>query len=98
MKQKLNKLVNALLKNSEFRQNKKQFTLEELSKYNGANGNPAYVGVNGVVYDLSLVPSWGGGTHFGLYSGKDLTGQFTACHKENIKILENLPKVGVIKK
>ncbi|UZQ51156.1 cytochrome b5 domain-containing protein [Clostridium kluyveri] len=95
---KLNKLVNALLKNSEFRQNKRQFTLEELSKYNGANGAPAYVAVNGVVYDLSLVPSWGGGTHFGLYAGKDLTSQFTVCHKENIKVLQNLPKVGVIKK
>ncbi|WP_333860719.1 cytochrome b5 domain-containing protein [Clostridium sp.] len=96
--EKLNELVNTAFNSRKFRQNKRQFTLEELSKYNGANGSPAYAAINGVVYDLSLVPSWGGGTHFGLYAGKDLTSEFNACHKENIKILENLPKVGVIKK
>lgn len=94
---KSNKLIRKAIDNNKFRQNQRQFTLEELSKYNGANGTPAYAAVNGVVYDLSLVPAWGGGTHFALYAGKDLTNEFNACHKEDTKILEALPKVGVIK-
>jgi len=74
----------------------KEFTMSELSKYDGTVGNPAYVAVNGMVYDVSLSPSWGGGTHFGLYSGKDLTVQFNSCHNM-LQILNKLPKVGVIK-
>ncbi|WP_269144039.1 cytochrome b5 domain-containing protein [Clostridium guangxiense] len=89
--------VEKLMNYDKLRQNERQFTLEELSKYNGTNGIPAYVAVDGIVYDLSLVPSWGGGTHFGLYAGNDLTKQFNSCHEGGIKILEGLPKVGVIK-
>lgn len=74
----------------------KEFTIEELAKYDGSSGNPAYVAVNGIVYDVSLSPSWGGGTHFGIYSGKDLTTQFNSCHKMS-QILNKLPKIGVIK-
>ena len=74
----------------------REFTIVELAKYNGTSGNPAYVGVNGIVYDVSLSPPWGGGTHFGLYSGKDLTTQFKSCHNMP-ELLNNLPKVGKIK-
>ncbi len=74
----------------------REFTLEELAKYDGSNGDPAYVAVDGIVYDVSLDATWGGGTHFGLYAGKDLTNQFNGCHG-NKEILENLPKVGVLK-
>lgn len=87
------------LKNyNNFRESNKQFTLDEISKYNGSKGMPAYVVVDGVVYDFSMVPSWGGGTHYGLYAGKDLTKEFNACHKDAAKILDGVPKVGVIKK
>lgn len=75
----------------------KQFTLEELVKYDGSNGKPAYVAIEGIVYDVSLSSSWGGGTHFGLYAGKDLTKEFNACHNGDIKILESLSKVGRLK-
>ena len=74
----------------------KQFTLAELAELNGSGGKPAYVAVNGVVYDVSVQGAWGGGTHFGLYAGKDLTAHFQACH-DNDTILSALPKVGVIK-
>ncbi|HAN09666.1 MAG TPA: hypothetical protein DCP90_03530 [Clostridiales bacterium] len=67
-------------------------TLEQLAQYDGSRGKPAYVAVNGVIYDVSNARSWGGGTHFGLYAGKDLTGQFSGCHQADI--LKNLPVVG----
>lgn len=91
----LERLMNAM--NKDIVRQEKQFTLEELSKYNGSGGSPAYVAVNGIVYDVSLSPVWGGGTHFGLYAGKDLTGQFKACHSGEIRILNALPKVGKLK-
>jgi predicted heme/steroid binding protein len=79
-------------------QRQKEFTLEELSTYDGANGRPAYVAVNGTVYDISKEATWGGGTHFGLFAGKDLSAQFMGCHKGMLETLNKLPKVGVLKK
>jgi predicted heme/steroid binding protein len=76
----------------------KEFTLEELATYDGANGRAAYVAVNGTVYDVSKEATWGGGTHFGLYAGKDLSTEFMGCHKGMIEMLNKLPKVGVLKK
>lgn len=73
----------------------RKFTLEELSKYNGIGGNPAYVSVNGVVYDVSSIQSWAGGAHFGVSAGIDATKIFSTCHAAS-KILDKLPKVGVI--
>lgn len=69
------------------------FTREELSRYNGRDGSPAYVAVNGVVYDVSNVAAWGGATHFGLAAGTDLTSQFASCHAGQ-PILSKLKVVG----
>lgn len=74
----------------------KVFTRAELAQYDGAEGRPAYVAVNGIVYDLSLEPTWGGGTHFSLYAGQDLTPQFQGCHQGMEAILRRLPQVGVL--
>lgn len=73
----------------------RQYTLEELSKYNGRNGMPAYVAVNGIVYDVSSVGSWGGGTHFGLAAGEELTEEYNNCHG-GADIISKLPKVGKV--
>ena len=77
---------------------KKEFTLEELSTYDGASGSAAYVAVDGTVYDISKESTWGAGTHFGLYAGKDLTAQFMGCHKGMLEVLNKLPKVGTLRK
>jgi len=101
IKNEMDVLVNMIyskkIKSNRQGEKEKQFTLQELAKYDGSKGKPAYIAVSGVVYDVSLSPAWGGGTHFGLYAGKDLTSEFKACHKGNIGILENIPKVGQIK-
>jgi membrane-associated progesterone receptor component len=61
-------------------QNQREIRLEELSKYNGKDGNPAYVAVNGVVYDVTNNAAWAAASHFGLTAGKDLTSEFGSCH------------------
>lgn len=72
------------------------FTLEELAKYNGKDGNPAYVAINGIVYDVTFEAVWAAGNHFGLEAGRDLSEKFKSCHKE--EILNKLKKVGVLQK
>lgn len=74
-------------------QGQKTFTLEELSRYNGKNGNPAYVAVNNVIYDVTNNAAWAAATHFGLSAGVDLTQEFASCHNGQ-KILDKLTIVG----
>lgn len=74
----------------------REITLQELSTYNGMGGRPAYVAVNGIVYDVSNEATWGAASHFGLMAGKDLTAQFNGCHG-NAAVLSQLPKVGILK-
>ena len=52
------------------------FTAEELAKYNGQDGNPAYVAIDGTVYDVSNVPAWRNGKHHGNFMTSAL--QFNA--------------------
>lgn len=75
----------------------KEFTVEEVSKYNGKDGMPAYVIISGTVYDTVDVPQWSGGNHFGLVAGVDLTEEFSNCHSNSSEILEKLRLVGVLK-
>lgn len=77
------------------------FTAEELSKYDGKEGRPVYVAVDGVVYDLSRSKLWKTGMHMKLHkAGTDLSSAIhkqapKAIHKDG-KILEKMPKVGVM--
>ncbi|MCX7746573.1 MAG: cytochrome B5 [Clostridia bacterium] len=73
--------------------NQAVFTLDQLSRYDGINGNPAYVAVNGVVYDVTNIATWAAATHFGLVAGRDLTQEFTSCHAGQ-NILSKLKVVG----
>ena len=69
------------------------FTQAQLAKYNGKNRNPAYVAVNGNVYDVTNQAAWGGATHFGLTAGKSYTREFNVCHSGQ-SILNGLDVVG----
>lgn len=53
------------------------FTPKELAKYDGQNGHKAYIAVDGVVYDMTLLGSWKNGQHHGLSAGTDLSAAFS---------------------
>lgn len=74
----------------------KEFTIEELAQYDGSDGKPAYVAVNGIVYDVSNVEAWNDATHFGLRAGRELSDLFNGCHYGIMETLRDVPKVGVL--
>lgn len=88
----VNQLNRIKLMNDSNLRNKNTFTIDDLSYYDGTKGKPAYVAVNGIVYDVSLEATWGGGTHFKLFSGNDLSEHFNLHH--DIEVLKKLPIVG----
>lgn len=74
----------------------KVFDAAELAKYDGQNGNPAYVAVDGKVYDVTNVPQWRGGSHAGgtVKAGLDQT-EALKRSPHGAKNLEGLPIVGL---
>lgn len=73
-----------------------QLTLEQLKRYDGREGRPAYIAVDGKIYDVSTEPTWGGATHFGIQAGNDVSKEFKSCHND-MNILSKLKVVGVLK-
>lgn len=76
---------------------KQDLTLEELKKYNGQNGNPAYVAVDGIIYDVTNAQGWRNGQHKdGVTGGKDLSKEIgSAPHGKDV--LVGLPVIGKLK-
>jgi predicted heme/steroid binding protein len=74
----------------------KKFTEEELRKYNGKKGRPAYVAYEGKVYDVSASFLWQDGLHQVLHSaGVDLT---TALEQapHSAEVLKRFPVIGIL--
>ena len=72
----------------------KKFTLEELAKCNGQDGQPAYVAYKGKVYDISDNAMWDDGDHMGMHeAGNDLTAAMEDAPHEEENIL-GMPVVG----
>jgi predicted heme/steroid binding protein len=72
------------------------FTSKQLRYYNGEYGAPAYIAVNGVVYDVTQSNLWKFGRHQVIHvAGKDLTIELKeAPHGE--KIIRTFPVVGYL--
>ena len=75
----------------------KEFTIDELKKFDGKNGRPAYVAYNGKLYDVTQSGAWDAGGHFGQhFAGKDLTMELKdAPHGD--QVFEHIPMVGELK-
>lgn len=71
------------------------FTINDLSKYNGKNGQPAYVAFKGKVYDVTESSQWLEGDHLGHEAGQDLTmAMDIAPHGE--EVMAKMKVVGVL--
>ena len=76
----------------------KEFTLEELSSYDGKEGKPAYVVHRGMVYDVSGSRLWKGGLHMNRHhAGTDLSTDIGGA-PHGPETLERVPQVGTVKK
>jgi predicted heme/steroid binding protein/uncharacterized membrane protein len=76
----------------------KEFTSEELARFNGAGGRPVYIAYRGRVYDVSDSGLWEGGEHMAShFAGADLTAEFAeAPHGE--EVFQRYPQVGVLRR
>lgn len=74
-----------------------EMTLDELSKFNGKDGAKAYVAIDGVIYDVTDVPPWAGGTHQGKVEAGIDASEMILQSPHGKKVLEKLPVVGKIK-
>ena len=74
----------------------KEYTREQLEKFNGKNGARALVAVRGKVYEVINMNLWEEGEHMGIHqAGKDNTGDFAESpHAESI--LAKLTLVGTM--
>lgn len=71
-----------------------ELTLDQLKQFDGKNGNPAYVAVDGILYDVSNVGPWKNGDHNGYSAGNDLTDIIKNKSPHGVKNLEGLSIVG----
>ncbi len=75
----------------------KTFTVTELAKFNGKDGNRAYVAYNGIVYDVTDEGAWKGGSHKGNDSGVDITDKLNKIW-HGAKVMKNHPVMGKLVK
>jgi predicted heme/steroid binding protein len=76
----------------------RRFTPEELALYNGTKGRPAYVAVEGKIYDVSESQYWKNGVHQNIHhAGVDLTVELHAS-PHGKEVLRDVTQVGVLAK
>lgn len=71
-------------------------TFSEFERNNGRNA-PAFVAVNGIVYDVSGSRSWAGGNHKNQHNaGQELTHDITRLSPHGVGRIRNMPSYGVL--
>lgn len=73
-----------------------ELTLEELAFYDGKEGRPAYIAVNGYIYDVSDSIFWSSGNHNGYSAGQDLTDAIINQSPHGTANLSRVPLIGIL--
>ena len=69
-------------------------TSSELARNDGRDNRPAYVAVNGTIYDVTASPLWQNGDHQGAHqAGRDLTEELKSAPHVRA-VVERFPVVG----
>ena len=75
-----------------------RFTSEDLAQFDGKDGRPAYVAVDGVVYDVSDSSRWPEGVHtvcnLGAMAGQDLSDILAQAPARMRALMKEMPVVG----
>ena len=72
-----------------------QLTIEELAAFDGQEGRDGYIAVDGVIYDVTGVSAWTGGSHNGNMAGTDVSNVIdSAPHGRSV--LDGLEVIGEI--
>jgi predicted heme/steroid binding protein len=76
----------------------RRIRLAELRRCNGERGQPVYVAVAGVVYDVTDCPKWRTGFHEQLhFAGQDLTSELPdAPHTAEVFLRPCVKRVGIL--
>ncbi|AEH59954.1 cytochrome b5 [Methanosalsum zhilinae DSM 4017] len=76
----------------------KEFTAEELAKYNGRDGNRAYVAYNGKVYDVTDSFLWEDGDHQGMHeAGMNFDDELDLEAPHEADVMDDFPVVGTFR-
>lgn len=70
-----------------------QVSSAELAAANCKDGDKCWILVDGVVYDMSVFPSWARGIHHNIKAGTDGTSHFLKSG-HGVDILQKMPVVG----
>jgi len=70
-----------------------EMTLAELAFYDGKEGRPAYIAVQGWIYDVSGSNLWINGEHNGYSAGQDLTVIILSQSPHGLSTLSRVPIV-----
>lgn len=71
-------------------------TLVELAYYDGLEGRPAYIAVQGNIYDVTHSVHWPNGRHNGYQAGQDLTNMILNVSPHGLSTLDNVPLIGML--
>ena len=73
-----------------------RLTREELAQFDGRQGRRAIIAVNGILYEVTNSSRWFNGNHNGYQAGQDLTDAILGVSPHGIRVLDNIPEVGIL--